>query len=540
MDILELIKRETCSIPFATMAEFIDGITTIAENDSYMPLPVDCFEVIPLAGISFPPSDPICSEGEDGNTSPNPPYSVFEEDDTPSPDSLPVVPYGDGEEDCEATAACISKSSTAATETSNIDKVEPVAPNLPYSVFEDDDIPSPDSVPVIPYGDGVEEDVTPPYSLFDDDDMAFSDSLPFIPYGEGDEENGKASPEDIVASFFTHLVCGEAGDLEDAQNHSNMALRTSEGIFLLSENAISSLKERAQDNAEIHSSMPCSEVCDHINQSWRWLSGKFGLAILRGNKIIAIHSGAGNGFTQLPQDELVEVIEEQLNVQFPNHTFIEGNYSHSKTSATWALPDQKKKLCEAYSVAWRKADMDMALLEESMPCIQFITSDCGNLCTTLKPMMKLGRRNPMYLGDCLKLKHMGEVGVEEFAKQFDQLFALFERGIDCITKLLETTLLYPVPAMKRAVEMAGLPIRASRKIIEEFELSVPADTLSNPVTAYECYFALSEILFCTNKETSEKTQLTLEENIARLLKLDWASLDRDGMHDWRTRTSRKK
>lgn len=112
--------------------------------------------------------------------------------------------------------------------------------------------------------------------------------------------------------------------------------------------------------------------------------------------------------------------------------------------------------------------------------------------------------------------------MENFSEALDLLFAQFGDNIKKLEKLLDVTLLYPVNAMTRVCKELVMPKKEAVEAIAMFE-SVYGD---KPATAHDVFMSMQEIPYLLKlNNASEGKILTVQENMARALNLNWADFD---------------
>lgn len=164
---------------------------------------------------------------------------------------------------------------------------------------------------------------------------------------------------------------------------------------------------------------------------------------------------------------------------------------------------------------------DKAKLDKIVPGVRFITSDTGVASAKVSALL-LGGAYPIHIGGCVAVDHRHKTSIEDFDKALDQLFAQFGDSIKKLEYLLEVYLNYPVNAMIRVCKKLALPKKAALEAIDIFEKTYGGGV----ATAHDVFMAMQEILFTLKCEgTPQSKMLTVEENMARALTLDWTSFD---------------
>ena len=156
-----------------------------------------------------------------------------------------------------------------------------------------------------------------------------------------------------------------------------------------------------------------------------------------------------------------------------------------------------------------------------VPGIRFVTSDTGVASAKVSALL-MGGQYPIHIGSCIAVDHRHQSKVSDFDTALDQLFAQFGDSIAKLQKLTEITLSYPVNAMTRICKKLSMPKKAALEAIQMFEMSYGG----GPATAHDVFMAMQEIMFLLKSEnTPESKLLSIEENLARTLSLDWNKFD---------------
>jgi hypothetical protein len=316
-------------------------------------------------------------------------------------------------------------------------------------------------------------------------------------------------------------------DSDDITNHlqdGGYVLESHVGEFLVSEHAIPTLRDRASNNAQVMKRLSKSDTAKMLNMSWPYFTKDEGLALIRGNRVLAIHSGKNNGYVPINQGDLFSSTLRNLAEQFPDTKFHSGIFQHDLTFATFIVGDDEHEIMAAYKDAWIRAGYPSATLDGAYPAVQFGTSDTGTYCATLYPLLIVKNRIHR-LGNSLAVKHHGSASLEKFEDLFPQIFARVKDSIAKMAELLTTEISYPIETAIRVSKELKLPKKAAKEAIQMYKEYY----FGGPATAYEVYNALTEVLY--SKHTiglQGYSKLNLEESLARMIHLNWADHDGPG------------
>lgn len=318
-------------------------------------------------------------------------------------------------------------------------------------------------------------------------------------------------------SVFAADVGEEA--IKDTTEHLGLALRVQGELYPIRETAYKTLLDRAKIGGSILPKLKRKTLANVLNECLN-LSKTEALVLIRDQKISAVHSGDKTDYSVLPIDGLLEKLTKKLDIRFPNSEFVQGYADHSMVSGLWKMPNQRKELLDAYIKALEHFG-DKTKLDKIVPGIRFITSDTGVASAKVSALL-LGGVYPIHIGGCIAVDHRHNTTIENFDKALDQLFAKFGDSIKKLQKLLGVYLNYPVNAMTRICKNLALPKKASVEAIDMFEKTYGGGI----ATAHDVFIAMQEILFnlkCEN--TPQSKLLSVEENMARALSLNWEEYD---------------
>lgn len=309
--------------------------------------------------------------------------------------------------------------------------------------------------------------------------------------------------------------------VEDTVANLGLALRVNGGLRPVRETAYKGLLDRAKISGSALAKLDRKDLADVLNVCLQLHQKQQALVLVRGEKVSAVHSGDEKDYSILPIDELLETLQDNLDERFEGNEFESGYSSYSLTSAFWKLPKQKKELLGKYA-KHLKAIGKACLAHKLVPGVQFTTSDTGIASAKVSALL-LGMSNePIHIGSCIAVDHRHKKTVENFSEALDLLFAQFGDNIKKLEKLLDVTLLYPVNAMTRVCKELVMPKKEAVEAIAMFE-SVYGD---KPATAHDVFMSMQEIPYLLKlNNASEGKILTVQENMARALNLNWGDFD---------------
>lgn len=307
--------------------------------------------------------------------------------------------------------------------------------------------------------------------------------------------------------------------IEDTAENLGLALRIDGELYPLRDTAYKSLLDRAKIGGTALPKLERGVLAQTLNACLKLYSSE-ALALIRDEKVAAVHSGDQKDYSVLGIDALLQALKLKLDERFPENEFEQGYSDHSISSASWRLPKQKDDLLGVYT-GLLAAQGKTKLADRLMPGIRFITSDTGVASAKVSALL-MGLSYPIHIGGCIEVEHRHGSEIKDFDAALDQLFAQFGDQVAKLQKLMDIRLDYPVNAMTRVCKKLSVPKKAAMEAIAMYEMSYG----SGPATAHDVYLAMQEILFNLKTDgTPESKLLTVEENLARALSLPWQEYD---------------
>ena len=328
------------------------------------------------------------------------------------------------------------------------------------------------------------------------------------------------------APWYGYAPCVSEDAVADTAQNLGLAVRVCGEAYPLRQTAWKSLLDRAKLSGSVLPKLSREKLADILNECFK-LHGSDALALVRCEKVSALHSGDESDYSVLPIDELLSTVSAKLNERFPGRVFVSGYTDHALTGAEWTMPGQHDELLKTYE-AMLTARGKGAMAARLMPGIRFMTSDTGVSSAKVSAML-MGTQYPIHIGGCVEVEHRHKSTVADFELVMDQLFAQFTDSVVKLQKLLDIHLDYPVNAMTRVCKHLRLPKKAALEAINMFEMA----TGGASATAHDVFMALQEIPFILSTEhTPQGKLLVVEENLARALTLRWSDYDMAKAVSW--------
>lgn len=370
--------------------------------------------------------------------------------------------------------------------------------------------------------------------FYDSYEESFSDYSDYSESHKADEKNSKwirlkvnelcVEPLDENSPLYGDVSAFASGVSEDAITDTalnlGLALRVDGEVYPIRETAYKTLLDRAKINGTVLPKLSRKVLSEVLNECLQ-TSNSDALVLVRDEKVSAIHSGDETDYSVLPATELLESLKDHLDNRFPNSKFVSGYRAHSVSSAIWEMPEQKDDLIGSY-----KALLDSlgkaSVVKRLVPGIKFTTSDTGVSAAKVSAYL-IGGQHPIRIGDCVAVDHRHKSSVKDFSVALDSLFAMFSDNIEKLKRLLDIKLDYPINAMTRICKKLSMPKKAAIDAIKMFEMAIGEKS----ATAHDVFMAMQEIPYNLKitEKVSESKLLVLEENMARVLNLNWHEFD---------------
>ena len=287
---------------------------------------------------------------------------------------------------------------------------------------------------------------------------------------------------------------------------------------ILSPHALYSLKGRALNNAEILHRMSIADQATMLNMSWRYLANTLGRVLIRGGKIMAVHSGR---YIPISQNSIFSSFMNYMKEEFKTGGFISASYRHEKTQITYHAANINDPLMAPFKEAAIKfGGLTLSSISSDKILVKLITGDLGQTATKVYPILQEGTRE-FFIGSPLTLPHRDSTTLDDIKETYPQILAILQDGVDNLKRLLEININHPVNCAINVAKKFGLPKKSVNDIRHYF------DAMDETVTAYEIYFTLAEILHEPRfKEYSPERQLDVHEAFARIILIqNWTKYD---------------
>ena len=257
-----------------------------------------------------------------------------------------------------------------------------------------------------------------------------------------------------------------------------------------------------------------------VEEKANWISRGFSLhsavckILLRDGKVSAMLS---NDYQVLPDDKLVDALESQLKIDFPDYEFISGMFSHEYLTVDYLLHDGPMET----NFAQMLINFGMRNDIEVKAGVRFSTSDIGASKVKATPFFDICGTT-LIMGKPCEISHLAQKTVDDFANAVMSLNAAFKENEDQIERLGNTDIKYPTDCLQNIIKKHPLFVSCSEDAIDTLKV-LPKGT----ATAIDVYLAFNQIILTKNqKKALSPTQLVnLSEEAAKLMFIDYGVYD---------------
>ena len=239
------------------------------------------------------------------------------------------------------------------------------------------------------------------------------------------------------APWYGYAPCVSEDAVADTAQNLGLAVRVCGEAYPLRQTAWKSLLDRAKLSGSVLPKLSREKLADILNECFK-LHGSDALALVRCEKVSALHSGDEADYSVLPIDELLGVISESFDERFPGSVFARGYTDHALTSAEWTMPAQRDELLKTYE-AMLVSQGKGAMAARLMPGIYYYTDRDGKQQQKWEPPVSTKkeatrRKNQIeYQIDNGTFIPPSNVTVEDFLNDFVELYGSKKWGLSAWT-----------------------------------------------------------------------------------------------------------
>lgn len=315
--------------------------------------------------------------------------------------------------------------------------------------------------------------------------------------------------------------------LDDTQRNTQLMLKMRGQSYPVRSCAVKTILDRAGVSGPGLRKLDKAYYSKVVNYCLKAAKGEALIKIADG-KVSAVHGGDYCDYHILEMQDVFEMTVRYVNQEFKGSSYMEGSgcYDHTIVTAMWELKG-RPELLETY----QKAMDDHGINAEVMtPVLRLTTSDVAASGVNLYPLLLCGNGNQtISLGHPIKLPHKDGANLEKFQNNLNLLFSRYQEAITDISKLMDVEIKHPVNCLMEILKRLRMKKKIKTDVIELFE----AQNGTTPCTAHDLYYALNEASFFAACEGLQGQEIIkVEEEIAKVLKFDWAEYDVYGSVTW--------
>lgn len=255
-------------------------------------------------------------------------------------------------------------------------------------------------------------------------------------------------------------------------------------------------------------------IISFLNLGFSLWDEKNGKALIRDGKLSAFHSDT---YVVLPQDQLLEILTEEMDANFPGWQMTGASVTHELTQVKFVFPEQKDEIMLSLNRALKRTGKTAM---DGMPVLEFCSSDTANAGANIFTGIYTKH---MYIrtGEILRVKHFGDASLADFRKNCNQIYSMFKDATERLKKLDAMQVQYPSDMFLHLAKKQGLSKKLAFAILPEFDAERPVQC-----TALDVYLELWKIDARSNTEKMSKASiLHQQEQIARVLNMDLQKYD---------------
>ncbi|MGL5254537.1 MAG: transposase [Brevinema sp.] len=315
--------------------------------------------------------------------------------------------------------------------------------------------------------------------------------------------------------------------LEDTKRNTKLVLQMSNQVFPIRDCAIKTLLDRAGISGAALKKLERKDYARIINLCLKVARGDALVKIADG-KVSAVHGGDQSDYSVIEPETIFAVTIDYLNRNYPGNQYIEnsGAYDHVAMTAMWELGRQQD-LLETYREALDEHGLSQHVYA---PALRLTTSDVGMSGVNIYPMLMCDNHNrSINLGTPLRLQHKAGASIGHYQDNLNMLYARYTDAVSNLTKLMDIEIYHPLNCLMGVLKRINISKKVATEIINGHE----AKYGEVPCTAHDLYYSINEAPFIASCMGMQGNRiLTIEENAARALSLNWEEYDVAGNLKW--------
>ncbi len=313
--------------------------------------------------------------------------------------------------------------------------------------------------------------------------------------------------------------------LFDTMENTRLLLKAKDKCYPVRSCAVKTILERARISGHALNKVEKPVLARILNHCLKVAAGDALIKVSEG-KVSAVHGGDRVDYAVLEIPELFSMTVEFLNRRFTGAEFVGGYYDHSMVTALWAFPNHDE-LLDTYKQALKDRGVSHDELQASL---RLTTSDVGVSGANLYPMLFSGKnRKNITLGSPLKLEHKNGADMDMFENNLALIYPQYGNALKRLTALLDIEIRNPLNTMAGVMKRIGVQKKLAFEAIELYK----AQNGTGYCTAHDLYLGICEVIFNMQCDGADGGKIaSMEENIARALKIRWSDYDIGGDLKW--------
>lgn len=315
--------------------------------------------------------------------------------------------------------------------------------------------------------------------------------------------------------------------IEDTKRNTQLVLQISNQAYPVRDCAIKTILDRAGISGTALKKLERKDYARIVNLCLKVAKGDALIKIADG-KISAVHGGDQSEYSVIEPETIFAVTIDYLNRNYPRNQYIEnsGSYDHVAMTAMWELGGQQE-LLETYREALDEHGLSQLVFA---PALRLTTSDVGMSGVNIYPMLLCDNYgHSINLGTPIRLQHKAGAGIGHYQDNLDMLYARYSDAVSNIARLMEIDIVHPLNCLMGVLKRINISKKVAVEVINFHEARY-GDELC---TAHDLYYSISEASFIAAAMGMQGSRiLTIEENTARALALNWEEYDVAGNVKW--------
>lgn len=242
------------------------------------------------------------------------------------------------------------------------------------------------------------------------------------------------------------------------------------------------------------------------------LNGNSSCILIRDGKVSAMKS---HKYQVLTEKEMIEVLENHMRNDFPDFQYRSGTVSHAFLSCEYLF--NATDMEESLRYKLEELGKNVTSLRAGL---LFTTSDVGSSSVAASPFVIIDGTQVRF-GNRVAVRHDYGNTPEDFAEVLKGVAVSLTEAEDRIEELGNTEIKCPYACFMNIIDKFDLPKREAKAIASRLEVNYPCGC-----DAIDIYISLNELVE-TKANTSVENILKMQENVGKLLYIDYTEYDKE-------------